>query len=274
MITLGANTVLFAGYDVDTALRHISLAGYEGAELSAIQGMCEHLVLDDWRSQAGLIRGLAEEYGLELTAMEEARLDETRLQKAYEAAAHLGIPVVNVGPGGKAGSEEDLDRQIDLLGAMAEKAHAHGVVLCVKAHVGQSIHDTPTTLRAMAAIDSPGFGIDVDPSHIFRAGGGEDVVEALEAVIPRVRHVHIRDCPAAARATEGPPGAPEEQACGRGAIDLAGLLRVLHEARVDVAVNLEVIGAREYELPRVASIAAESRGYLNACWKAATGGGT
>ena len=269
MITLGANTVLFAGYDLETALGHIALAGYEGAELSAIQGMCEHLVLDDWRSRAGRIRDLAGEHGLALTAMEVARLDEERLQKACEAAAALGIPVVNVGPGGKAGSEEDLSRQIDLLGAMAGRAHDHGVVLCVKAHVGQSIHDTPTTLRAMAAIDSPGFGIDLDPSHIFRARGGEDVVEALGAVIPRVRHVHIRDCPAGARATEGPPGAPEEQACGRGAIDLAGCLRLLLEAPADIPVNLEIIGAGEYELPRVAAIAAESRGYLNACLRAA-----
>ena len=271
MITLGANTVLFSGYDLATALRHIALAGYEGAELSAIRGMCEHLVLDDWRSQAGRIRDLAGEHGLALTAMEVARLDEERLPKAYEAAAALGIPVVNVGPGGKAGRDGDLSRQIDLLGVMAGRARDHGVVLCVKAHVGQSIHDTPTTLRAMAAIDSPGFGIDLDPSHIFRARGGEDVVEALGAVISRVRHVHIRDCPAGARAAEGSPGAPEEQTCGRGAIDLAGCLRLLRAARVDIPVNLEIIGAGEYELARVAAIAAESRGYLNACLGAAGG---
>ncbi len=271
MIKLGVNTVLFAGYDLGTALRHIALAGYESAELSAIRGMCEHLVLDDWRSRADSIRKLAGDHGLELTAMEVASLDEARLLNAYEAAAHLGIGVINVGPGGKAGSDEDLARQIDLLADLAAKAHDHGVALCVKAHVGQSIHDTPTTLRAMAAIDSPGFGIDVDPSHIFRAGGGEDVVEALKAVIPRVRHVHIRDCPADARATEGPPGPPEEQTCGRGAIDLEGLLRVLHQAGLDAAVNLEVIGAKEYELSRVVTIAAESRGYLNACRRAAEG---
>ena len=268
MITLGVNTVLFAGYDLKTALQHIAWAGYDGAELSAIKGMCEHLVLDEWESQATEIKGLADEYGLALTAMEVASQDEERLEKAFAAGAALGIPVVNVGPGGKAGSDEDLARQIDILAGLADKAHAHGVRLCVKAHVGQSIHDTPTTLKAMAQIDSPGFGIDMDPSHIFRADGGEDVVEALGAVISRMGHVHIRDCPAAAKATEGPPGPPEEQACGRGGIDLAGYLKVLHEAGIDIAVNLEVIGAKDYELSRVATIAAESRGYLNACLRA------
>jgi sugar phosphate isomerase/epimerase len=268
MIKLGANTVLFAGYDLDTALKHISWAGYDGAELSAIQGMCEHLVLDNWKSQVADIKALAETYELDLTAMEVARLDNERLLLAYEAAASLGIPVVNVGPGGKAGSDDDLAAQIDLLAKMSEQAHAHGVRLCVKAHVGQSIHDTPTTLTAMAQIDSPGFGIDMDPSHIYRAAGGEDVVAALGSVVARMGHVHIRDCPAAAKATEGPPGPPEEQACGRGGIDLAGYLRVMHEAGIDIAVNLEVIGAKDYDLSRVATSAAESRGFLHACLKA------
>ena len=36
--------------------------------------------------------------------MEEAALDEERLMKAFEAGAEIGIPVVNIGPGGKAGS--------------------------------------------------------------------------------------------------------------------------------------------------------------------------
>ena len=262
MIKLGANSVLFAGFDLETAMRHIHLAGYDGVELSAIKGMCEHLELDNWKAQANQIKELAEKYQLQLLAMEETALDEERLMLAYEAGAEIGIPIINVGPGGKSGVEGDLERQAALLDKMADKAHEHGVTLCVKAHVGACIDDTPTTLRAMALIDSPGFGIDMDPSHIHRAG--ENTVEALSAVISRVKHVHIRDCAVA----EGGPGVPELQACGRGNIDLAGYIRVLHESGLDVAANLEVIGAKEYDLSQVATIAAESRGYLNACLQA------
>lgn len=268
MIKLGANSVLFAGYDLETAMKHIAWAGYDGVELSAIKGMCEHLELDNYKAQVPEIRRLAEQYGLELLAMEEAALDEERLALAFEAAAELGIPVVNVGPGGKRGDADDFERQTDLLAKMAEGAAAHGVTLCVKAHVNACIDDTPSTLRAMEKIQSPGFGVDMDPSHIFRAPGGENPVEALQSVIGRVRHVHIRDCRADLKATSGPPGPPEEQACGRGGIDLFGYLRVLHEAGIEVGVNLEVIGAKEYELSRVATIAAETRGYLNACLRA------
>lgn len=262
MIKLGANSVLFAGYDLETAMKQIAWAGYDGIELAAIKGMCEHLELDRWKSQVNQIEELSEQYGLELLAMEEAALDETRLLLAYEAAAALGIPVVNVGPGGKSDVEEDFQRQTDLLQKMADRAVEFGVTLCCKAHVGGAIYNTPTTLRAMAKITSPGFGVDMDPSHIFRAN--ENPVEALQAVISRVKHVHIRDC---AAQTQG-PGAPELQICGRGKIDLFGYVRVLHQAGIEVAADLEIIGAKNYELGQVVAIAAESRGYLNACLKA------
>ena len=79
MISLGVNSVLFVGHDLETAMRHIAWAGYDGVELSAIKGMCEHLELDRWREQAGGIRDLAAKYNLKLLSMEEAALDEQRL---------------------------------------------------------------------------------------------------------------------------------------------------------------------------------------------------
>ncbi len=152
-----------------TAFQHIAWAGYDGIELSAIKGMCEHLELDNWRSQKATIQALAAEHKLALLSMEVASLDEDRLTKAFEAGQGIGVPVINVGPGGKSGVEEDLVRQTDLIAQMAEKAARYGVTLCCKAHVGQSIFNTPTTKRAMEKIKSPAFGIDMDPSHIYRA---------------------------------------------------------------------------------------------------------
>lgn len=262
MIKLGVNTVLFQGFDLRTALEHIKWAGFDAAEISAIKGMCEHLELDRWRSQAGDIKALVEELELPLTAMEEGALDEDRLMKAFEAGAEIGIPVVNVGPGGSKDNPEDFGRCIEMLAKMAEKAEPFGMTLCVKAHVGAAIWSTPTMLEAMRQIDSPAFGIDMDPSHIHRAG--EVPRDALKEVVSRVKHVHIRDC-----AGPGPsPGPPDLQACGRGEIDLMGYCQVLVDAGYDGPVNLEVIGAGDLPLSRCAIVAAESHGYLNACLKA------
>ena len=141
-------------------------------------------------------------------------------------------------------------------------AGRYGVTLCVKAHVGNAIDNTPTTLRAMEEIDSPFFGIDMDPSHIYRAN--ENPVEALRTVISRVKHIHIRDC----KGRQEGPGKPEMQANGRGDIDLIGYLRVLHEHQYKGPVDLEIIGAKDYTLERCCTIAAEARGHMQACLQA------
>lgn len=261
MIKLGVNSVLFAGYDFETAVKHITLAGYDGIEISAIKGMCEHLELDRWKEQASDLKQIVSDYGTEFLAMEEAALDEDRLMKAFEAGAEIGIPVINVGPGGKSDVEEDFQKTIDFLAKMSDRAAEFGVTLCVKAHVGGSIYNTPTTLRAMDAIKSPGFGIDMDPSHIYR--GGENPEEALPKVLSRVKHIHIRDC----IERVGSPGTPPNQACGRGNIDLFAYCKAMVDGGYSGPVNLEVIGAGNLSLPEVSIIAAESYGYLNACLK-------
>lgn len=215
MIQLGVNSVLFKEFDFATAVKHIVLSGYDGVEISAIQGMCEHLEMDRWKEQSTELKKIIDDNGTRFLSMEFGAVkDEEHLIRSFEAAAEIGIPVINIGPGGKTGVEEDVKRSIDMLNRMSEKAESFGVTLCVKAHIGHSIHDTPTTLRAMKEVDSKAFGIDMDPSHVYRAG--EQPEEALPAVLSRVKHVHIRDC----KGREQGPGPIELQACGRGDIDL------------------------------------------------------
>lgn len=259
---LGANSVLFGGHSMADAFRGIAMAGYDGIELSAIDGMSQHLVLDRWEELVPEVRDLSLEYGLDLLAMEQPRRDPDVMERACRAASALGIPAVNTGPGGASDNEESLKESIKSLAEMARIGEEYGVTICVKAHVGASIYNTPTTLRVMEEIDSPAFGIDMDPSHIHRAG--ENPSEAIAAVMSRVKHVHIRDC----KGMQSGPGKPEDQANGRGDIDLLGFVRVLHEHGYDGALNLEVIGAREYSLEQCCTIAAESRGHMQACLQA------
>jgi sugar phosphate isomerase/epimerase len=259
---LGANSVLFGGYDMETAFRCIQWAGYDGIEVSAIGGMSEHLVIDRWRKCAPVIKRLSAAYNLELLAMEQPDQDPAVMEQALQAAAEIGIPIINCGPGGKSGDDASLQERIDSLGRLAGRAEHYGVTLCVKAHVGAAIYNTPTTMRVLEAIHSPAFGLDMDPSHIYRAG--EDAVEALRQVVARVKHVHIRDC----RGRQQGPGKPEDQANGRGEINLAGYIRVLKENGYTGPVDLEVIGAKEYAIERCCIIAAEARGHMQACLQA------
>lgn len=259
---IGANSVLFGGYDLRSAFERLAWAGYDGIELSAIEGMSEHLVLDRWQTLVPQIRQLSREFGLELLAIEQPSQDPKRMEQAFQAAAELGIPIVNCGPGGKSNDEVSFSRTVDSLGQLTQMAEKYGITLCVKAHVGACIYNTPTTLRIMEAIQSPAFGIDMDPSHIYRAG--EDPVAAIQAVIQRVKHVHIRDC----KGRQQGPGKPEEQTNGRGDIDLLGYIRVLHANRYQGPLDLEIIGAKDYPLERCTVIAAEARGHMQACLQA------
>jgi sugar phosphate isomerase/epimerase len=259
---LGANTVLFGGYDMETAFKYIAMSGYDGVEVSAIEGMSQHLVLDRWQEIAPEIKRLAQVYNLELLAMEQPSHDLDKMEKAMQAAVESGIPIINCGSGGKTDDPSTLQQSLDELGELVKMAERYGITLCVKAHVGNAVYNTPTTLKVMEAISSPNFGIDMDPSHIYRAN--ENPVEAIAAVISRVKHVHIRDC----KGRQQGPGKPEMQANGRGDIDLVGYIRVLHEHGYNGPLNLEVIGAKEYSLEQCCIIAAESRGHMQACLQA------
>lgn len=260
MIQLGVNSVLFKAFSFAEAARAIALAGFDGVEISAIQGMCEHLNLDNYRAQVGELKAIMEANGLKFLSTEVATLDEARLTKAFEAAAAIGIPVVNVGPGGKSEEPGDLEKCIETLQARAELAKTYGVTLCCKAHVGAAVYNTPTTLKAMEGVTSEAFGVDMDPSHIYRAG--ENPQEALPQVITRVKHIHIRDCTG-----RGPsPGLPALQACGTGDIDLFGYFKAMVDAKYDGPVCLEVIGP-DQTMTEATAIAAKSYGYMNAILK-------
>ena len=260
MINLGVNTVLYKAFPLRTAIENLKKIGYDGFEISAIEGMCEHLDLKNWRAQKQEILELCDEFQLPITATEVASTDPARLTLAFEAAAGLGIPVVNIGPGGKSDDENEMLACIARMNELAAMAESCGVTLCMKAHVGGSVYSTPTTLRLIENVKSKFFGIDMDPSHIYRCGEAPEA--ALASVVKYMKHVHIRDC-----LGRGPgPGHPLRQVCGAGDIDLYAYFDELVKAGYSGACNLEIIG-EALSLADANIVAASSYGYMNAVLK-------
>ena len=156
--------------------------------------------------------------------------------------------------------EETMKQSFESINKLAETAASYKVVLACKAHVNNAVYNTPTSLKMIDAVKNKYFGLDMDPSHIHRAG--EVPKDALASVIHAMKHVHIRDCKGL-----GPgPGDPEDQACGRGDIDLFGYIKAMVDAEYKGPCVLEVIG-RDLELAEASIIAAESYGYMNAYLK-------
>jgi len=135
-----------------------------------------------------------------------------------------------------------------------------GVKLGVKPHVNQAIYNAATGLRLMEEVTEPSIGLNFDPSHLARAD--EDPASVAPRWGNKIITSHFRDCPVR---VPGPPGTPEQQIPGRGALDLPGILASLKSIGYAGPVNLEIIGAAGYPLSRQMGIIAESRGYLNRC---------
>ena len=193
MIKLGVNSVLFQGArpgDGDAAHR---VGRVRRHRASAIKGMCEHLDLDRWQEQADEIqragrraRAGAAEHGSGVAGRGAADQGVRGRRRRSACPSSTSVRAA------RRTWRRTSQRQTDLMAADGgQGGAATASTLCVKAHVGASIYNTPTTLRAMEKIASPAFGIDMDPSHIYRAG--ENPAEALPAgARPRAAHPHPR----------------------------------------------------------------------------------
>lgn len=251
---LGTNSVVFAMTDLETALQHVEWAGFENVELAAIAGMCEHVGLDSDPQQ---VKDLLAKHNLNVTAMEAATNDGERLKGLFALAAKIGIGIVNIGSGGSTGDEESTKASINLMREFAKMAGDAGVKLAVKPHVGQAIYNADTGLRLMDEVTEPALGLNFDPSHLARAD--ENPAEVAPRWGSKIITSHFRDCPVR---VPGPPGTPDQQIPGRGALDLVDILQSLKNTGYSGPVNLEVIGTKEYSLSRGMGVAAEARGYL------------
>ncbi len=257
---LGCNTVLFATKGLSEALARVAWCGFDEVELAAIPGMCEHIA--PGRDTIAEVRQHLEAAGLRAVAIEAATnladpATWPRFTAVLEMAAQLGVEVVNSGGGGKS---DDLETEKVVQAAIRElapRARKLGVKLGIKAHVSQAIYNTQSALRALEAVPDDGWGINYDASHLFRVG--DDVIQAAEKLRGHIASVHIRDT----LERVIPIGPPPTQIPGRGSIDLAGVVRILHTTGYTGPIDLEVIGAGGLEDWQTVAIAAEGRGYLH-----------
>ncbi|MGN6813555.1 MAG: sugar phosphate isomerase/epimerase family protein [Thermomicrobiales bacterium] len=256
---LGCNTVLFGAADLPAVLADLAWAGYRTVELAAIPGMAEHLRPDFTPAETVAIRQQLAAQGLTATAIEAARPARERLEPLFAIASALAIPIVNIGSGGVADDEDSFKQAVENIGQLAHLAGRVGVRLAVKPHVGQAIYNAATALQMLDAVREPALGLNFDPTHLFRAN--EEPDEVARRWGTRIIASHFRDC----GSREQRIGSPEVQIPGRGAIDLPAALAALRDVGYAGPLNLEIIGATNYDRARQLGIAAASSGYLHRC---------
>lgn len=127
------------------------------------------------------------------------------------------------------------DALAGVLHALADDAMTAGHRLVFHPHAGTFVETPQEVDRLVAATDPARVGICLDVGH-YLVGGG-DPVDALRRLGERVTHVHLKDVDPLVLARMASGEIPDFSAAvrariftelGNGALDLLGVLRVLH----------------------------------------------
>jgi len=264
--------VLFRKYSLNEALAAIREVGFEYFETQAMRPFCPHVDVE--RDDPVRFAEKAASFGMKgVTAiwmahgriiMENESVDSAIRTLSWCRAA--GIPVMHTGDGMKPeGMDDEYAFAIlrERLLKIIEAAEKNRVTVAIEPHGTFSL--TGAGLKRILAIsDSPYFGVNYDAANIhrsffieniqgdtFRRGerddltvtGGEDEVEVLKAILPRVKFYHAKDIKGGVC-----------RALGEGNVKNIPCLKLLRQTGYDGAVSLETDGsgtkAEEMEIAR------------------------
>jgi len=144
------------------------------------------------RRQAERIRGLVAQHQMKRVSAFNVGLgsgvldeQERRLAAVCDLAAALEVPVVTIGAARRGTPFED---EVARLRTLVAVARSRGVQLAIETHTNQLTEWPETAVRLCQAV--PGLALTLDASH-FVAGPNQGA--DFSAVLPYVRHVHLRD---------------------------------------------------------------------------------
>jgi L-ribulose-5-phosphate 3-epimerase len=237
---IGCATNCYHGFDLDTALKGISYAGFEYVELTSVKGYTEHVMpelmtQDDKKALLKRLKG----YGLipmsisghsDLTSREGIEL----LKKRIDLAKEIGIDIVNTGPGLV---ENDAGRENFFINIneIAEYAADAGVTVALETH-GELLSSGEASAEIIEKIDSPWIRINYDTGNVIFYGGvrpEEDIVHA----VPYISHVHLKDKRGGVKVWDFPP-------IGKGDVNFPSVFKTLSERgyKGPISVEIEVLG--------------------------------
>jgi sugar phosphate isomerase/epimerase len=150
---------------------------------------------------------------------------ERQLAAVCRLAEALGVPVICTGAARRGTPVED---EVARLKALVPVAADRGVQLTVETHTNQ-ITEMPDAAARLCEL-VPGLGLTLDASHYY---AGPNQGADYSAVLPFVKHVHLRDAGADREHIQVPAGA--------GRVDFGWIVRRLHETGYDGKFAIEYI---------------------------------
>ena len=257
---LAITSVTYHPFGLDEALAGIGGAGFTHVELVSIDGHCSHYPIDPDDDNAQSIQAALDRHGLTLSAigagtgLATARGIE-QAKRAVELAPKLGINIIVNSIAGPAGHDEDLDGFYHHVGAALEHARLHDVIIALELH-GNHTGNGRAMLNVISKINHPNLKINYDTANCM-LHGGEWPYEDLQAVLPHVVNLHLKDKIGGKGVWNLPP-------IGLGEIDFERVFNMLDDGgyRGSMSIEIEFDDAGVPPLPQVNEAAALS--YRNA----------
>lgn len=228
--------------DIDKTLAEISRWGYCGIDESSTFGphVNSRSVTAGRRKE---IRAAAARHKLRVEAIvSHAELtpslfgtEPLDLQESIDLASELGGDVVTFHLGGpvKGVSDDDVwNKTVAAIAQAARYGEARHVQLAIDLGPWPTwiVRNNNDLARLFAAVDSPTFGVNFDPSYLTVQG--IDAVQFVERFGDKIRHVHLKDHIG---------GYPQWQhkIPGLGKFDYVPVVRALHRARFEGSLAIE-----------------------------------
>jgi len=205
---------------------------HNGRELLSEAGYFHSFSMDD---DPGEMKDVLDRYGVRPSGLSahcplmRPEVSVPYLQKAIRFAAAIGAPCVNtdegIQPAWVAPDEAFAVMRYTLNNAL-RYADRYGIYIGIEPH--QAISKTTEGLLKIATlVDSPWLRINYDTGNVYLQGG--DPYAGLEAVGPRLVHIHAKDISIqhADKEKGKVTGTPVGCACGDGVIDWTRVIQIL-----------------------------------------------
>ena len=237
---IGCSTNCYHGFDLETALRGIADAGFQHVELTSVTDYTEHVMPERMTTKdREALAAKLKDYGLvpmsisghsDLTSRNGVEIFKRRI----EFARQIGAPIVNTGPG-EVESSEGREAFFNNIHEIAEYAARAGITVALETH-GDLMGTGSASAEIIRQIGSPRIRINYDTGNVIFYGGVRPE-EDLQAALPYLGHVHLKDKRGGRKVWDFPP-------LGLGEIDFATIFKTLAEAEYagPISVEIEVSG--------------------------------
>lgn len=212
-----------------------------GAQAVEIDARSELKPLDMTRTALRQVRKMLDDRNLRVSAVGfrtrrgydnsedlDRRIDATK--EAMRLAFDLGANVVinNIGRVPEEKETRAWQNMIDALSDLGRHGHHVGATLCAETG-GESGADL---LRLIDALPTASLGVNFDPGNLIV--NGFSASDAIRALAPHVRHVHVKD-----GVRDLAQGRGVEVPLGRGSVDFPEIFSVLEEQRYNGYFTIE-----------------------------------